>query len=114
MESLAIDPLDPNVVYAGTWHLPWKTTDGGKNWQSIKEGIIDDSDVFSIIIDPANPNLVFASACSGIYKSVERAADCFMPSRDSLGGAANAGAEAGSAEFQCGVCRNHGGALQDQ
>jgi photosystem II stability/assembly factor-like uncharacterized protein len=71
IESLAIDPMDPNVVYAGTWHLPWKTTDGGQNWQSIKEGIVDDSDVFSIIIDPANPNKVFASACSGIYKSVD-------------------------------------------
>ena len=22
VESLAIDPMDPNVVYAGTWHLP--------------------------------------------------------------------------------------------
>jgi len=71
VESLAIDPMDPNVVYAGTWHLPWKTTDGGQNWQSIKEGIIDDSDVFSIIIDPANPSMVFASACSGIYKSLD-------------------------------------------
>jgi photosystem II stability/assembly factor-like uncharacterized protein len=71
VESLAIDPLDPNVVYAGTWHLPWKTTDGGQNWQSIKEGIVDDSDVFSIIIDPASPSMVFASACSGIYKSVD-------------------------------------------
>jgi len=70
VESLAIDPLDPDVIYAGTWHLPWKTTDGGKNWQSIKDGIIDDSDVFSIIIDPASPLTVYASACSGIYKSL--------------------------------------------
>jgi photosystem II stability/assembly factor-like uncharacterized protein len=69
VESLAIDPVDPDVVYAGTWHLPWKTIDGGKNWQSIKRGIIDDSDVFSIIIDTAQPSIVFASACSGIYKS---------------------------------------------
>ena len=60
----------PNVIYAGTWHLPWKTIDGGKSWQSIKDGIIDDSDVFSIIIDPASPQTVFASACSGIYKSL--------------------------------------------
>lgn len=71
VESLAIDPLDPDVIYAGTWHLPWKTTDGGKNWQSIKDGIIDDSDVFSIIIDPASPQTVYASACSGIYKSLD-------------------------------------------
>jgi photosystem II stability/assembly factor-like uncharacterized protein len=68
-ESLAVDPKDPNVVYAGTWHLPWKTADGGKTWQNIKNGVIDDSDVFSIIIDHSNTNVVYASACSGIYRS---------------------------------------------
>jgi photosystem II stability/assembly factor-like uncharacterized protein len=69
VESLAVDPADPDVVYAGTWHLPWKTTDGGKTWNHIKQGIIDDSDVFSIILDPDKPKTVFLSACSGIYKS---------------------------------------------
>jgi photosystem II stability/assembly factor-like uncharacterized protein len=69
VESIAIDPKDPKTIYAGTWHLPWKTTDGGANWHNIKEGLIDDSDVFSIIIDPASPQTVYTSACSGIYKS---------------------------------------------
>ena len=69
IESLAVDPSNPDVVYAGTWHLPWKTDDGGKNWHNIKKGVIDDSDVFSIIIDPEKPRIVYASACSGIYKS---------------------------------------------
>jgi photosystem II stability/assembly factor-like uncharacterized protein len=31
--------------------------------------MIDDSDVFSVIVDHDNPSVVFASACSGIYKS---------------------------------------------
>jgi photosystem II stability/assembly factor-like uncharacterized protein len=69
VESLAVDPTDPDILYAGTWHLPWKTDDGGKNWKNIKEGVIEDSDVFSIIIDPERPRTVFLSACSGIYKS---------------------------------------------
>jgi photosystem II stability/assembly factor-like uncharacterized protein len=69
VESLAVDPVDPDIVYAGTWHLPWKTVDGGKNWKNIKQGLIVDSDVFSIIVDPARPKTVFLSACSGIYKS---------------------------------------------
>jgi photosystem II stability/assembly factor-like uncharacterized protein len=69
VESIAIDPKDPHTVYAGTWHLPWKTTDGGATWHNIKQGLIDDSDVFSIIIDPTLPSVVYTSACSGIYRS---------------------------------------------
>ncbi len=70
IESVAIDPVNPDIIYAGTFHLPWKTEDGGKNWHSIQEGMLLDSDVFSIIIDPKAPSTVFLSACSGIYKSV--------------------------------------------
>lgn len=71
VESVAIDPKNPKIIFAGTWHLPWKTTDGGVTWSNItsKNGVIDDSDVFSIIIDPVNPGVMYASACSGIYKS---------------------------------------------
>ncbi|MFN2513031.1 MAG: YCF48-related protein [Pyrinomonadaceae bacterium] len=69
VESLAIDPRTPDIVYAGTWYLPYKTTDGGKTWKSIKNGIIDDSDIFAIDIDPRDPNHVIASACSGIYET---------------------------------------------
>ncbi len=76
VESVAIDPIDPGVIYAGTWHLPWKTGDSGEHWNNIKEGIIDDSDVFSIIVDPKDPSVVYASACSGIYKS-DDAGDLF-------------------------------------
>lgn len=69
VESIAIDPANSQIIYAGTWHLPWKTIDGGANWTSIKQGVIEDSDVFSIIVDPKDSNVVYASACSGIYKS---------------------------------------------
>lgn len=69
IESLAVDPADPEIIYAGTWHLPWKTTDGGKTWRNIKQGLIVDSDVFSIIVDPEHTKTVYLSACSGIYKS---------------------------------------------
>jgi photosystem II stability/assembly factor-like uncharacterized protein len=69
VESIAIDPGDAKTIYAGTWHLPWKTTDGGIHWNSIKQGLIEDSDVFSIIVDPKQPNEMYLSACSGIYKS---------------------------------------------
>jgi photosystem II stability/assembly factor-like uncharacterized protein len=70
--AVAIDPKEANIIYAGTAHLPWRTLDAGKSWESIHNGMIDDSDVFSIYIDPVNPTNVFASACSGIYTSTSR------------------------------------------
>ncbi|MDX6406126.1 MAG: hypothetical protein QOH70_3581 [Blastocatellia bacterium] len=69
VESLAIDPHDANIIYAGTWYLPYKTTDGGRTWKIIKNGIIDDSDIFAINLDPRDSSHIIASACSGIYET---------------------------------------------
>lgn len=69
VESLAIDPRNSNVIYAGTWWLPYKSTDGGQTWKIIKKGMIEDSDIFAINIDPRNADHVIASACSGIYET---------------------------------------------
>jgi photosystem II stability/assembly factor-like uncharacterized protein len=69
VESLAIDPRTSDTIYAGTFWLPFKSIDGGQTWRVIREGMIDDSDVFAIDIDPRDPNHIFASACSGIYES---------------------------------------------
>ena len=73
-DSLAMDPRNPDVIYAGTFHLPWKTLDGGAHWFPIHDGMIDDSDVLSLAVDPANPERIFASACSGIYRSADSGA----------------------------------------
>lgn len=75
VESLAIDPRTTDTIYAGTFYLPYKSVDGGKSWASIKNGIIDDSDIFAIDIDPRDPNHIIASACSGIYESKNAGGD---------------------------------------
>lgn len=72
IESAAIDPVDTNVIYIGTWHLPWKTVNGGASWKQTgykAVGMIDDSDIFGICVSPSNPKVVFINACSGIYRS---------------------------------------------
>jgi photosystem II stability/assembly factor-like uncharacterized protein len=69
VDSVAIDPRDANVIYAGTYHLPWRTKDGGKTWEPIISGIIDDSDIMSLRLDSTNPDRLYMSACSGIYRS---------------------------------------------
>ena len=70
IDSLAIDPRGTSTIYAGTQYRPYKSTDAGKNWSLIRDGMIDDSDVFAVDIDPRNPDHVIASACSGIYETV--------------------------------------------
>jgi photosystem II stability/assembly factor-like uncharacterized protein len=72
-DSVALDPGDPQIIYAGTYHLPWKSTDGGEHWKPVHEGMIDDSDVMSILVDRAHSRRVYASACSGIYLSEDGA-----------------------------------------
>jgi photosystem II stability/assembly factor-like uncharacterized protein len=69
IDSLVMDPRNSNTIYAGTWWRAYKTTDGGKSWRLIKNGMIDDSDVFAVTIDQKNPEHIIASACSGIYES---------------------------------------------
>lgn len=70
IDSLAMDPRNMGTMYAGTWWRAYKTTDSGKSWRLIKNGMIDDSDVFAITVNPRNPEHVIASACSGIYESM--------------------------------------------
>ncbi len=69
IDSLAMDPRNTETMYAGTWWRAYKSTDAGKNWRLIKNGMIDDSDVFAITVNSRNPEHVIASACSGIYES---------------------------------------------
>lgn len=69
IDSLAIDPKSLDTIYAGTWWRAYKSTDAGRSWRLIKNGMIDDSDVFAITINPRNNEHIIASACSGIYES---------------------------------------------
>lgn len=67
--ALALAGHDDRTLLAGTTRLPWRTTDGGATWQAVTAGMVDDSDVFSIVVDPATPGRVLASACTGVYVS---------------------------------------------
>jgi len=74
VDSLAVDPGDSQTIYVGTYHLPWKTSDGGRTWNPIGAGMIDDSDIMSLRIDAQNRQRIFSSACSGIYRSEDAGA----------------------------------------
>jgi photosystem II stability/assembly factor-like uncharacterized protein len=57
--SLAVDPADPDIVWAGSERgRILKTTDGGEFWQLSLEYF---GRVRSILVDPTNPQTVYAS-----------------------------------------------------
>lgn len=72
-ESVAIDPLDYRILYVGTWRLGYKSSDFGKSWRLMEQGMPLDSDVFSIAVDARNSSTVYSSACSGVYRSRNQA-----------------------------------------
>jgi photosystem II stability/assembly factor-like uncharacterized protein len=72
-QSVAIDPIDPKLLYVGTWRLAYRSTDFGKTWLVIDKGMPLDSDVFSIAIGAQDTAVIYSSACSGAYRSSNRA-----------------------------------------
>ena len=73
--SLAIDPTDANVIYAGTGgfvgqgHGVYKSTDGGDSWSASNRGMIDYR-ISAVAIDPADSKIVYAGSDAGeLFKS---------------------------------------------
>lgn len=69
VESLAIDPRTNQRIYVGTWRQGWRTDDGGGTWKQIAEGMVLDTDMFSIHIDPQQPDNVWVATCGWVYNS---------------------------------------------
>lgn len=69
--DLAIDPVDPDIVYAGGIPDLYKTIDGGRTWVVSSLGI--DTFVNDIEIDPQDTDIIFAGTPNGIYKTTDAA-----------------------------------------
>lgn len=74
--AIAIDPTNPDIVYAGTGERDirgnisngdgvYKTSDGGKTWQHI--GLRECDTISTIVVDPKNPNNVYVAAFGHVY-----------------------------------------------
>lgn len=72
VESLAIDPRSRDRIYVGTWRQGIRTDDGGKTWKLINNGMVLDTDMFSITIDRYNPDNIWVSTCGWVYNTPNR------------------------------------------
>ena len=75
IHSLAVDPVNPEVVYAGAVEGgAFKSTNGGKSWIKINSGLGTERslvDVGSIAICPNDPKTIYATSYPGVFKSVD-------------------------------------------
>jgi photosystem II stability/assembly factor-like uncharacterized protein len=59
IRAIAIDPQDPDTVYVGTQHGPYRSTDHGERWDRLD--IADHGlPVWSLLFDPHDPRVVYA------------------------------------------------------
>ena len=81
ISALVIDHKNPDIIYAGTGDRAnlandgiYKSTDGGKTWESINTGLLVDASgrhysILTIAIDPNDSQTIYAGGYGGLYRS---------------------------------------------
>ncbi len=100
VSDLAMDPENPNILYAGMWHFlrkPWtfesggekgglyKSIDGGRTWKKITEGLPKLLGRIGVRAAPSNPNVVYAiveSKEGSLYRSDDKGETFKQVSKD--------------------------------
>jgi photosystem II stability/assembly factor-like uncharacterized protein len=69
VRAIAVHPRDSNVLYVGTQDGPYRSTDGGENWQ--RPSFPDrDTVIWTLCVHPTRPNVVYAGAAPvALYRS---------------------------------------------
>ena len=69
VRAIAVHPQNPQVVYTGTQHGPYRSTDGGDHWEKLSFpdlGMV----VWSILFVPKNPQTMYlGTAPAAVYRS---------------------------------------------
>jgi photosystem II stability/assembly factor-like uncharacterized protein len=67
--TIAIDPSDSKIVYAGGWGNLFKSTNGGSSWMNVSGDAW--TAVGALAIDPTQPSVVYAATDRGIAKTTD-------------------------------------------
>jgi uncharacterized protein (TIGR03382 family) len=70
---LAVDPQDPSLVYAATFHSGlYRSTDGGLSWSQVGGGLPTNRSITTVDIDPHDSRSVYAGRNeAGLYHSAD-------------------------------------------
>src|SRR5215213_9376837 len=73
--DVAIDPMNPDIIYAATGGGVWRSDDGGQSWTLPGDGLVNRS-IEWIEVDPGNPATIWAGIDNtgrpGLWRSPDR------------------------------------------
>jgi photosystem II stability/assembly factor-like uncharacterized protein len=73
LDNVAINPVDPNVMYVAAWALVnndgdlFRSSDGGKTWQTLPG--IHGKSLRAMALAPSDPKIIVVGALDGVYES---------------------------------------------
>lgn len=81
INCLVIDPVNTQIIYAGTQVGLFKSTNAGTSWNRLSQGFTE-LNILSLAIDPADPRIIYAGTgqdvflffpygSSGVFKSTD-------------------------------------------
>src|SRR5450756_588495 len=64
---LAINPVTPSTLYAGTLNGVFRSTDSGNIWTTI----MDRGEIMALVLDPLTPSILYAASGNGVFRSTD-------------------------------------------
>ena len=74
--DLVLDPTQLSTIYAGTGNGVFKSTNGGRTWSAINNGLLN-RNVVALVINPSTPATLYVATAgsvignTGVYKSTD-------------------------------------------
>jgi photosystem II stability/assembly factor-like uncharacterized protein len=68
VNAIELNPVNPDIVYAGTTKGLFRTANKGEQWERIGQSLPDPF-VSSIVIHPTEPSLLYIGGPGGVWKS---------------------------------------------
>ena len=75
VSSILLHPTEPSQLYVGGPEGVWKSSDSGKTWQAVNQGITT-LNIRALAMNPKNPQILYAGTNgSGLYRSTDAGGD---------------------------------------